>query len=214
MGFMRSPVRPVSDQTPSPFAGCNRLLEQYRQTGAALIRYERNLFGTLVPGQRQLKDLSVAVSFVPVEVLESYLDDLLDLGVSDESLFIKRPQPSVKALTIGILGAITLVVGLATELPDTSTAWGFPLLLVLMFCAGLASAFYFLPRTKIVRRFGFATAVSRVIASRRGHDKTDIGNYTTQFIIRGLWAKPEAPGATSLTAYPARVSTPRRRYYH
>ncbi len=206
----KSANSPSSSSDISAFGGCTRLLEHYRQTGAALLAYEGRMYGALVPTKSHSREFSHGVAFVPVEVLESYLDDLLDLGVSDESLFIKKPRPSKRALLlVGIclltlLGALySLTVG-PFEVP-------MPALLLSTFLAGIGSAFYFVPRTKILRRFGFATIVSREIAARRGHDRTDLGGFATRLLIRDLWQAPRGGRASHLPPQPARVAI---RYYH
>jgi hypothetical protein len=194
----------------SAFAGCTRLLEQYRHTGLALLNHEGWMYGALGPSSINSREFSHGVAFVPVEVLESYLDDLLDLGVSDESLFIKKPRPSKRAVALlavcllALLGAVfSLTVG-SVEIP-------IPALLLVTFLAGIGSTFYFLPRTKILRRFGFATVVSREIAARRGHDRTDLGGFATRLLIRDLWRVRPSGRASHLPPHPARVVA---RYYH
>lgn len=193
-----------------PFGGCNRLLEQYQQIGRALLAYEQVLCGALIPAQRLVREFSAGVAFVPVEVLESYLDDLLDLGVRDESLFIKKPRPAKRALLL----MCTAVVGLCGAVfawEGDLTAALLPALLVTTFLAGIGSAMYFLPRTKVIRRFSFATVVSREVASRRGIDKTDMGSFATRFLRGEMWKLNDRTTASSLPPYPARAAL---RYYH
>jgi hypothetical protein len=195
---------------PRPFAGCTRLLEQYRQTGEALLTYERRVFGNLVPKNKHLVEFGQSVSFVPVEVLESYLDDLLDLEVSDDSLFIKKPRPAKPAIFLLFTCIIALLYPLLAG-PSAITGIFLPALVVVFFCAGLGSALYFVPRTKVIRRFSFATVVSRQIAARRGHDRTDMGNFATRLLMRDFWSRTEVPRASGLSAHSARVTV---RYYH
>jgi hypothetical protein len=193
-----------------PFGGCNRLLEQYQQIGRALLAYEQVLCGALIPAQRLVREFSAAVAFVPVEVLESYLDDLLDLGVTDESLFIKKPRPAKRAMLlmatalIGLSGAVCVWEG-------DLTAAVLPALLVTTFLAGIGSAMYFLPRTKVIRRFSLATVVSREVASRRGLDKTDMGSFATRFLRGDMWKLNDRSPGSALPPYPARAAL---RYYH
>lgn len=174
----------------SPFGGCSRLLSHYKQVGSALISYERVVCGSLLPGQRYVREFGHAVAFVPVEVLESYLDDLLDLGVNDDSLFISKTRPAKRALFLLVLCLVTIVyLGYLAITGDSNAAW--PLITVVAFSAGIGSALYFLPRTKALRRFSFATVMSREIARRRGHDRTSIGDFATRLLHRELWgAKP------------------------
>jgi hypothetical protein len=170
----------------SPFGGCVRLLDQYRQVGRALLEFEEGVCGSLGSSKAHLAVFSTSVSFVPVEVLEGFLDDLLDLGVSDESLFIKKSRPAIRALLL-LATCIAALLLLTFHAPDLSGSASLPLLLVVVFLAGLGSALYFIPRTKVLRRFNFATVVSREISQRRGTDKNDMGGFATRLLIREWW---------------------------
>jgi hypothetical protein len=189
----------------NPFGGCTKLLSHYRQTGAALLAYERVVCGSPIPAHRHISDFGQAVAFVPVEALESYLDDLLDLAVHDDSLFIRKSQPAKRALFLVALCCATLSYLVFVTATGAASA-ALPLLIVVAFCAGIGSALYFLPRTKVLRRFSFATVISREIARRRGHDRTSMGDFATRLLSREIWrVKPVAQGG-SLPPQPARVS--------
>lgn len=201
---------PLHDpQLLSPFGGCNRLLEQYQQTGRALLEYERRICGALIPGQRHNREFGQSVAFVPVEVLESYLDDLLDVGVSDESLFIKKLQPAKRALALSAVGLAAFALS-AFEVLSGATVASLTALILVTFLAGLGAALYFIPRMKVLRRFSFATVVSGEIARRRGHDRTNVGGFATRLIMRDLWQRGEAQNP-ALPLHPARIAA---RYYH
>lgn len=201
-----------SAETPSlhPFGGCNKLLEQYRMIGRGLLAYEQGACAALIPSTRSLKDFSAAVAFVPVEVLETYLDDVLDLGVSDESLFIKKSKPCWRGrLFLSVLGAA--LAGALFVWHGDLTAALMPALLAVTFLAGIASTLYFLPRTKAIRRFSFATVVSREIGQRRGQGKTEVGNFATRFLMGDMWKLNDYTTTRSLPPHPARVGV---RYFH
>jgi hypothetical protein len=168
------------------------------------------MYGAFVPTKAHSQEFSHGVAFVPVEVLESYLDDLLDLGVSDESLFIKKPRPAKRALALLLLCLATFG-GVLYSMAVGPFEVPMPALLIVTFLAGIGSAFYFVPRTKVLRRFGFATIVSQEIAARRGHDRTDLGGFATRLLIRDLWNTREAGRSPHLPPHPARVAV---RYYH
>lgn len=168
------------------------------------------MYGALVPTKAHSREFSHGVAFVPVEVLESHLDDLLDLGVSDESLFIKKPRPPKRALALLLICLATLT-GVVYSMAVGPFEVPMPALLIVTFLAGIGSAFYFVPRTKILRRFGFATIVSQEIASRRGHDRTDLGGFATRLLIRDFWSGREGGRAQHLPPHPARIAL---RYYH
>jgi hypothetical protein len=193
-----------------PFGGCNKLLEQYRMIGRGLVGYEAGACAALIPSARNLRDFSAAVSFVPVEVLETYLDDLLDLGVSDESLFIKKSKPCWRGRSF-LLVLMAALVGALFVWHGDLTAALMPALLVVTFLAGLGSSLYFLPRTKAIRRFSFATVVSREIGQRRGQGKSEVGNFATRFLMGDMWKFNDCSTTRSLPAHPARVGA---RYYH
>jgi|694.fasta_scaffold110661_4 hypothetical protein len=170
----------------APFGGCVRLLDQYRQIGRSLLEFEEGVCGYLGSSKAHLAVFSTSVSFVPVEVLEGFLDDLLDLGVSDESLFIRKSRPALRAILL-LVTCISALLLLTFNTSAFSESTALPLLLLVVFLAGLGSALYFIPRTKVLRRFNFATVVSREISQRRGIDKSDMGGFATRLLIREWW---------------------------
>jgi hypothetical protein len=200
-----------SDQTGlHPFGGCNRLLEQYRTVGRALLGYERLFGGALIPSGRSAREFSTNVSFVPVEVLETYRDDLLDLGVGDEGLFIRKNNHNRGGVTllafllVGMSGALFALHG-------DLTAALLPALLFVTFLSGIASTLYFLPRAKVIRRFSFATVVAQEVAQRRGHDKTHVGNFATRLLMGEMWKLNDYSSPKAFPPHPARVGV---RYFH
>lgn len=197
-------------QSLHPFGGCNKLLEQYRMIGHGLLAYESGACAALIPSARSLRDFSAAVSFVPVEVLETYLDDLLDLGVSDESLFIKKSKACWRGrLFLGVL-AVAIAGAVSVWHGDLAAAF-MPALLAITFLSGIASTLYFLPRTKAIRRFSFATVVSREIGQRRGQGKSEVGNFAARFLMGDMWKLNDYSASRSLPPHPARVGA---RYFH
>lgn len=190
-----------------PFGGCNRLLEQYRMIGRGLLAYENRACAPLIPTQRGLKDFAAAVAFVPVEVLETYLDDLLDLGVSDESLFIKRPKTCWGGRALLLVLAVALGGAILVALGSLKSAF-MPALLGITFMAGMASTLYFLPRTKAIRRFSFATVVSREIGQRRGQDRGEVGNLASRFLMGDMWKLNDYTASRSIGISAS------RRYFH
>jgi len=193
-----------------PFGGCNKLLEQYRMIGRGLLAYERSACAPLIPTQRGLKDFAAAVAFVPVEVLETYLDDLLDLGVSDESLFIKKPKTCWAGRTLLSILGLALCGAALVSLGSLKSAF-MPALLAITFMAGIASTLYFLPRTKAIRRFSLATVVSREIGQRRGQDRGEVGNLASRFLMGDMWKLNDYTASRSIEVYSPRVGA---RYFH
>ena len=196
-------------QSLRPFGGCNRLLDHYQQIGRALLECERKLSTSLLPGQRHKREFGQSVVFVPVEVLESYLDDLLDVGVCDDSLFIRKPTPAKRALLLSAVGAAAFGGSVLAVLGGATVA-SLSALIITTFLAGLGGALYFVPRLKVFRRFSFATILSSEIARRRGHDRTNVGGFATRLLMRDLWYRGEARGS-AMPLHPARAAA---RYYH
>ena len=208
--FMQASPQVPQNSDRHPFGGCNRLLEQYQSIGKSLLTYEKRVGGALIPVQRYVKDFSRSVAFIPVEVLESYLDDLLDLSVCDESLFVKKARLSKRASAL-LLVTLSTVGYLLWLGKSADTSFSVPMLLLIAFFAGLGSALYFLPRSRVLRRFSFATLVSREIAKRRGHDKTSMGDFASKLLTREFWVGRHGGSVANLPPHPARVVV---RYYH
>lgn len=173
--FQKNPeLNSEEDSGLKPFGGCHTLLGHYQSVGKGLLEYERKisrrLYGVLSSSYKLDQQFSAAVSFVGVEVLESYLDDLLDLNVTDESLFILRPWASWQRISFGVsLGVIALLGMASYSLLEEGG-------LALFSCAAslslamICTVLICLPRPKILRRFGFATLLSHEILRRRGND--------------------------------------------
>ena len=178
-----------------PFAGCNRLMSQYQTIGAALLCYEESYSSRFMPNGRGRRDFSVSVSFVPVEVLEAYLDDLLDISVTDESLFIRRTTSVVRRV-IGATVATAVAIGLVEAWTHSSVM---PAMLLTMCGIAFLCAAFALPRMKVVRRFSFATLVSREIAGRRGQGHGDFRVFAGKIFMGESWGL----GGCSPTSYSA-----------
>ena len=164
----------VCDSALHPFGGCERLRQQYATVGTGLLCLERS--GSLVLVQRNLlaeRTFREHVTFVPVEVLESFFDDLLDPEVPDERLSIAvrswghRVTSNLVAI-IGVLGAV--LAGLYVSALGMSLALSF--LLAVSLAIPFATMLY-LSTGGATRRLRFAQVLSREIARRRGtSDKT------------------------------------------
>ncbi len=173
-----------SDRERHPFGGCGRLLEQYQTVGAALLGVERNIGGVrslLDPLISAVNLMSGGVSFskivisnfqehvvtVSLEVLESYLDDLLDIDVPEANLFIARKYPGLVPSLVSILG-----MGLAISFGMYCVAHGakFEIALLLTIFAALpfAVVWHFAPRERVARRMRFAKLVALEVQRRRG----------------------------------------------
>ena len=102
-----------------PFAnqsGCREampsgLKTHYLTVGSELLKYEMECLGWRLNNEdaarRQFRE---GVSFVPVEVLESFLDDLLDLRIPDRSLHIER---QIRFAGVVLAGIALILLGIA-----------------------------------------------------------------------------------------------------
>jgi hypothetical protein len=118
------------------------------------------------------------VAFVPVEVLEAYLEDLLDRETVEERLFIAHRRSGRRFTAVMLAGfAGALAVGLYVASSGASLLHSFALTVVM----SLPFAFFLqlYPYGGVVRRLGFAKVLSQEVSRRRGRDK-DGGGRTWQ----------------------------------
>jgi len=152
------------------FAGCERLKCQYITIGQELLKFEKNRVGYSYKIFTAYTLFREGIAFVPVEVLESYLDDLLDLEISDKSLKIELDGVG-KSAGWFLLALTVAFLSLAAYLISRS---GAPLLLfiALTFLASLpfmlVAQQFCLDRA--ARRMQFAKVLKHEISRRRGQD--------------------------------------------
>lgn len=184
-------MKPRQDLKPaSPaFASARGIIDQYAHIGTTLLDYESSQSQSparmFIPGRDSEQEFAACLATVPVEVLEVYLDDLLDLNVSDESLFIKQSDNYWKGLVLGIV--VASVAGVSLYFPYDAEGVFVTLFLGFFFFAGLIATLYFLPRSRVMRRFSFANLISRAISRRRGYDKNETSSFAPR-IIRDLFS--------------------------
>jgi hypothetical protein len=167
-----------------PFGGCNRLMGQYQVIGQALLYYEDHSSSRFILNRQSSREFSVGVSFVPVEVLETYLDDLLDLTVGDDTLCIKRSSSMLKKVV-----AFLAVVGVGLiQLESWLSLSLMSIVLLSTLIIGLLCVAFALPRMRVVRRFSFATLVSREIATRRGQGHSGLRSFAGRMLMGDLWS--------------------------
>jgi hypothetical protein len=133
-------------------------------------------------------------------VLESYLDDLLDLGVSDESLFIRRSGSAWTPGLVVVVGGALLYLSNSPLMPQLPVS----VLMGSMFLAGILTMATLVPRTRTLRRLGCAKVLSSEVARRRGRGKHDDDSLSTPLLIRELWRGDQR--GKRLPAQPARAS--------
>jgi hypothetical protein len=181
----------------------NGLLQQYRLIGEALVTCEElglyYRFG--LPGKSsslvRQAEFQERVCTVPVEVLEAYLEDLLNQEIPDDAIFIKRQRLLPRLNWFALGGILTsLSCGLYTA------SAGLPLSVSLALTILLAAPFVILwhasPGWGIARRMLFAQIVSQEIARRRG------GNQLAP--VQSSWTEPrQLMGAAFLEVPPQPV---------
>jgi hypothetical protein len=196
-----SPSSPLSASAAEkhPFGGCNRLLSQYSCIGAELLKYESSARRYGYGSFSAFSHFREGVSFVPLEVLESYLEDLLDIDVSEDRLFIKRESPNLRWIVVSLLG-----LSGASSLGLYAASTGASLFSSFALTAALAAPFgvlwHFAPRGGLSRRMGFAQIVSHEVARRRGSDKGPRETANPQFAFSELLAQ-KTPGSARSAAF-------------
>jgi hypothetical protein len=176
--------RPSSQQgqsDPHPFGGCNTLLGQYKTIGTALVAYED------ASGREATETLRTSLAFVPLEVLESYLEDLLNLEISLDKLFIRSGNGGRRSICIALLGMVVATgFGLFAASSGASLFLSFTLTVCLAF--PFAVLWHFAPREGVTRRVRLAQLLSRIVSGRRGGDDDEEGT-TTRLLLSDLLAR-------------------------
>jgi hypothetical protein len=182
-----------------PFGGCNKLLSQYATIGSALQKYEHSMRRLGALRSSAFVQFRAGVSFVSVEVLESYLEDLLDLDVDESKLFIESRTTGISWVVVAALG---LCAAIATGLMATSRGASLPvsfgLTLALAFPFGLL--WHFAPRDAAARRMTFAQVLSHEVSRRRGTDKGPRADVSSGFLFGDLLAQKTPGSARSAAA--------------
>lgn len=179
-----------------PFGGCNDSLSQYKIIGRALIVVEQDSLVYGYGSQRAVQEFREGVASVSVEMLESYLEDLLDSQVALDHLYIARPGfwKSVDLLTIlSLLGscAVGTYVSLTSGAPLTGLSS------TLLLALPVVTVWHRSPFGHLARRVSFARIVSKEVARRRGSDKDGSAEgANTGFSLRTLLGgDPEPRGS-------------------
>lgn len=166
-------------EQPHGFGGCNALRSHYQRIGDELCAIDSGLsrYGL----RRDYQNFRVGVATVPVEVLESYCEDLLDIEVPEERLCINRRN-------LGLFFQMLAIVGLAAAFGWGlwSVARGASLIvsfvMTFFMSAPFAILWHFSPRMQLMRRIGFARIISQEIFRRRGGERGDATHVTTSVL--------------------------------
>lgn len=150
----------------------------YRIIGAELLALEGryDAIGRITPSS--FKSFRQGVVTISVEVLESYLEDLLDNSVDDGYLFIERAGKEWVAKGVALVGlGAALAAGLYLAVQSDSIALSFPSTLLL--ACPFAWLWHRGARLGANRRMFFAHIVSHEIARRRGISRDEQGRPLT-----------------------------------
>jgi hypothetical protein len=182
-----------------PFGGCDKTLGHYQTVGKELLSFEekRTLRGQGI--SRLIAEFRVGVSFVPVEVLELYLDDLLDVGTSEESLFIERSKRS-KIFNVLLLGIFVAMFAAVIFFASKGNAYLQVAIIPMGVAVAFSLAWYLSPYSGVARRLGFARILSQEISRRRGgHAESEI-SFNASRALRGIFspARPETAKGAAL----------------
>ena len=128
------------------------------------------------------------VVFLPVEILESYLQDLLTPRITNDALCIKPEPVSIARFAWVPLVLIALFILISISLKLTSPLFMTALLGSTVACVSGALVFYSLAQG-MLRRMKFARMVHSEIIRRRGSDGT-----MTRILPRPTGNYPAAAG--------------------
>lgn len=188
-----------SDSRHDRFGGCARLAHQYHIIASELLKLESStgsLGGVVYLGEdsRSLLNFRRGVCFISVEVLESFRDDLLDLSLSDETLFIRRSPLSARAI-LSNLPILGLIMAIGAGFYTTSLG-GSPYLsyvLTLSLALPCVILWQLCPRGAS-RRMRFARVLSHEIGRRRGDGSGSILD-RERFSLSSIFGQQPAAGA-------------------
>lgn len=171
----------------------NRIDSQYKTIGSALLAYERSARAIPARPERLVLELRENLAFTQVEILESYLEDLLDLDRSESELFIDRSfilSRSVPLSLSGLFSAVFIGMYLVGEGIPLAASSAISSLLSVPFLV----LFYVSPRGALARRLMFAQVLSLEIARRRGRDKGEAPRgFSPSLIVGGLFQSKLRP---------------------
>lgn len=193
--------RASEKHTAHPFGGCNRLLSQYACIGEELLKYEVNARRYGYGSFSAFTHFREGVAFVPLEVLESYLEDLLDLEIPESRLCIERESPNFKWTAVSLLG-LSGAIGLGLYAASTGASLFASFALTVALALPFAVLWHFSPRSGVTRRMGFAQIVSHEVSRRRGSDKGPREPAEPQFAFPEFLVQ-KTPGSARAAAFSA-----------
>ncbi len=156
------------------------LKQHYTLIGKSLLELESQIpfYNFLV--SKTPSCLQSNIAFVPTEVLESYLEDLLDFSINDEKLCINKSNLQTPYYLLSLLGLLLAVI-FGLQLAYSGATFYMASSGVLLIALPSALVWHLSPKIAPNRRLFFAKILSQEIDRRTGNhpDKTKI-------ISRGL----------------------------
>jgi hypothetical protein len=160
----------------------NKLSASYNTIGNALLMceefgltYWHGMSGKSSSNIKQA-EFQEGVCLISVEILESYLEDLLDRDISNETLFIRR-KGILPPLNWFALGGILASLSCGLYAASTGVLLGLSLAVTIFFSSPFVIIWHISPGWGVARRMFFAQIISQEITRRRGG--SHIGTVTT-----------------------------------
>ena len=161
---------PNTDMPKPAFVRNEQFCRHYHSVGMALLAYEKEAPLLLrVFHKPATANLRVALSFLPDAILDSYLEDLLDLDILDKDLFIAVPSLSPRKLLVALpFAGLFAAGGIGFYLSTLDLPYSF-CVAVIVFCSiPFALLWEWVPRFSN-RRLFFARLIAAELSNRRGH---------------------------------------------
>ena len=144
---------------------CQSIKSQYEVIGIELLKYEKSCVDWRLTNEAAaLGCFRVGVSFLSVEVLETFLDDLLDINVSDKRLFIEKQS---RLAGFMFLAALLAALGVGVHAFVLGVPYIHCLALSLSLCL-IALLIWHRSYDKASRRLRFVHVLKSEISRRRG----------------------------------------------
>ena len=163
--------------------------EHYKVIGTSLISLEKDMGIYAYIFKDQPTTIQTDLAFIQTEILNSYLEDLLDFTISDEKLFIYRKNLSRIYNLVAILGLV-IAMGLAINLAYQNYSLTLIVSLFFLISIPCALVWHLSPKLAPNRRLFFAKIISNEISRREGID-SDTGLATTRIRLSKLMKMPK-----------------------
>ena len=193
-----------SNGSEHPFAGCNRLLGQYKIIGSSLIDLKRSLhYYSNNPTSTSLSNFQISVSFIATEVLASYREDLFDPEISGDKLFIEEDTKTFHIPLYSLLGVCaSICLGMFIASLGISFFWS--LITTLVFSSPFLAIWHYFPKEESLLRLRFAAWLADEIDRRLGKSGTSSKRRSSDEVISPFFFPNSTgvmPGSAAGTAF-------------